>query len=194
MTLIIKEGIGYGVNTGAVFYSDAKPDGSKISATEDTSTSVGSSTWADWGTDNQDPIRMADDIENSGVLSAGIHSKVRMALGKGIEPFLLLNVDQEGNEELEHIVDADIQGWLEKNNSYQYSYKTIYNLLGYGWSATQMILSRDRKQINRIFATDVFDARLKKREPATGIIKEMFLHADWSSVASASDVNLESVS
>lgn len=193
MTLIIKEGIGYGVNTGAVFYSDAKPDGSKISATKDTSTSVGSSTWADWGTDNQDPIRMADDIENSGVLSAGIHSKVRMALGKGIEPFLLLNVDHDGNEELEHIVDTDIQGWLEKNNSYLYSYKTIYNLLAYGWSATQLILSRDRKQINRIFATDVFDARLKKREPATGIIKEMFLHADWSSVASASDANLSKI-
>jgi len=190
MTLIIKDGIGYGVNTGAAFYSDARPDGSKISATKDTSTSVGSSTWADWGTDNKDPIRMADDIENSGVLSAGIHSKVRMALGKGIEPFLLLSVDHEGNEELEHIVDADIQGWLEKNNSYQYSYKTIYNLLGYGWSATQMILSKDRTQINRIFATDVFDARLKKREPATGIIKEMFLHSDWSDVSSDSDNNL----
>lgn len=193
MSLIVKDGIGYGVNTGAVFYSDSRPDGSKLSSTKDTSTNIGSSVWADWGSDNQDPINMANDIENSGVLSAGIDSKVRMAIGKGIEPFLLISVDQDGNEQLEHIVDAEIQGWLEKNNSYLHSYKTIYNILSYGWASTQIILSKDRKQINRIFATDVFDARLEKRERATGIIKTMFLHSDWSTVSTESNSDLAKI-
>ncbi|MCK9402920.1 MAG: hypothetical protein M0Q26_05945 [Chitinophagaceae bacterium] len=179
--LIVKDEIGYGISAEAVFYTDVKTDGAKVSQPADSSTIASSAIWSYWGDDNQEPVRMAEDIENCGVLSAGIDSKVRMAIGKGLEPYLLLSVNK-GEEVLEHVIDAEIQDWLELNKSFQYSYSNIYNFLAYGWGATQIILNKKREKINRIAATDVYTARLEKREASTGIIRNMYLASDWSQI------------
>jgi hypothetical protein len=177
--MVINDGIGFSSNTQAAFYTDTttrrfKPlvDVNNFAATD----------WSPWGDDNQEPDRMKDDIENCGVLSAGILSKVRMAIGNGLYPALVTGIDAAGNEILEWVNDLEINRWLETNKTYLYSYQNIYNMLAYGWGASQIMLDNDRKKINRIKAADVFDARLAKKDPKTGLIDNLYLCSDFGKV------------
>jgi len=183
--LIVKDAIGYGTGTQAVFYTDKSAiDGKKFNTPADSLT-LNSAQWSYWGDNNDEPANIADDIENCGVLSAGIESETRLAMGKGFDPYLLVDKDQDGNETLEWISDPEINDFLELNNSYQYGYRNIYNQLGYGFGATQFILSKNRKKINRILATDIYTARLEKKQ--NGYINNMYLCADWTTAPSAFD-------
>src|SRR6266542_2369365 len=136
--LIVKDAIGYGTGTQAVFYTDKSAiDGKKFNTPSDPYT-LDSSQWSYWGDNNDEPANIADDIENCGVLSAGIESETRLAMGKGFDPYQL----------------------------------------GYGFGATQFILSKNRKKINPILATDIYTARLEKKQ--NGYINNMYLCADWA--------------
>ena len=97
-----------------------------------------------------------------GVLSAGIESEARLAVGKSIDPFLLVDKAQDGTEKLEWVSDAEVNDFLEANESYEHAYRNVYNLLGYGLGATQFLLNANRDKINRIRATDIYQARLAK--------------------------------
>jgi hypothetical protein len=147
--------------------------------------------WALWDSNNLGPQTLRNYIKNIPALGGTLHAKVRMAIGKGLQPFLLTEVDSDGNETLERLVAPEITKWLETNNSYKYSYENIYNLLAYGPAATQIVLSNDRKTINRIKAIDIYTARFKKKN-ANGFIDKIFLHADWANetAVTASDKNL----
>lgn len=184
MSVVVIGEVGYGKKSNAFFYAANAIDGAKISAPADNNILLQNNPWSPWGEDNIEPFRMQDDIEKTGVLSAGIESKVRMALGKGIDVFLLISVDADGNEVLEHVTDTDIQDWLETNQTFIYSYSNIYNILAYGWAASQIILSKDRSQINRISSTDVYSSRLEKRDKSSGIINNIYLSGSWDQVSS----------
>ncbi|HRH59051.1 MAG TPA: hypothetical protein PL045_00665 [Chitinophagaceae bacterium] len=178
--LIIKNGIGYGTFTKAAFYSAANTNaGKKLSVAKD-APDYNAAEWSLWGDNNDEPKKIADDIENCGVLSAGIESEVRLSIGKGVDAYLMVDKDAAGNETLEWLGDSEINDWLEDNNFYKYSYRNVYNLIGYGWGATQFILNGNRNYINRIRATDVYSARLEKRDTKNGIINNLYLSGDWS--------------
>lgn len=181
MSITISGEIGYSTrsNTAYLIPTGTKPDGKRFSepAVRDT---VSSSPWADWGSDNQLPISMAKDIEECGVLNAALDAKARIAVGKGPQPFLVKNIDAEGKEELEYVKDPEIHDWMEMNESYGYSINSCFDLFGYGWNASQIILSRDRSKINRIRRTDIVEARLEKKDKKTGNIANIYLSADWS--------------
>lgn len=174
------EGISLFTNTNAAVYSDVA-DGKKFKQLVDVNPLQNPQPWANWGDDNQEPIRMADDLENCGILNAGVLSKVRMAIGQGIKPKFLIGTNPDGSEQLENCTDKEITTWFELNNTYKYSYLGIYNLLAYGWGATQLMLNAGRNYINRIKATDVYTARLSKE--ASGVINNMYLCSDWTAVS-----------
>ncbi len=178
MSVKVIDSIGYGSTTKAVFYTD-KPDGKKFSVPPDIF-ALSNAIWAWWGDANSDPADMADDIQNVPALSAGVETSARLALGSSIDPYLLLNKDKDGNEDLEWVSDAEINDWLELNDSFNNSYANIYNMLGYGWGASQLILSKDRTKINRIKASDVYQARLQRRDLVTQNINNMYLCSDWN--------------
>lgn len=175
------KGMGFSKTTNALFTTDKEFShvGNTLADQNDMHE------WALWGSGNLEPVTLAALINTVAVLSGTLKSKVRMAIGKGLEPFLLTSVDSEGNEQLEHISDPEITAWLQVNKVYKYSYETIYNLLAYGWAATQIVLSNDRKTINRIKATDTYTARLKKKN-AAGFIETMYMHADWNNMVATS--------
>lgn len=187
--VIIKNGIGYGKSTQAAFVTDEKPF-TKVGDT--LADSNDSNEWALWGTNNLEPKLLKTDIKGVPSLSGTIHSKVRMAIGTGLEAFLLEDVDSESNETLTYLKDTEIQQWLERNKTYKYSLATIYNLLSYGPAATQLIFNNELNYINRIKATDIFTARFKKKNKE-GFIDTMYLHADWENVTGAGDSTLKKV-
>lgn len=184
MSIIVKDNIAYSGNTRAAFLLPAgsQADGKKISVPAERNTS--SLAYADWGANNDLPTKMAKDIEECGILSAGLDMKARIAVGKGLMPFFLLNIDKEGKEDLEPIFDSELNDWFELNNTFDYCINGMYDKFSYGWPATQLMLSRNRKRINRIKRTDVVTARLAKMNKTTGIIENLFLCADWSQTVS----------
>lgn len=134
--------------------------------------------WALWGTDNLLPVQMADHIENCGVLSAALDAKARIAAGKGIQPFLLKNVGNDGKEELEWVNDAEIQEWLEQNSVFDLGLDFSYDRSGYGWRTGSLMLNRKMDKIERVFRKDVYECRLQKKDEK-GIIKNLILCGDW---------------
>lgn len=149
--------------------------------------------WSPWGDGNDLPQQIAKDMEECGVLNAAHDAKARIAVGKGVQPFLLVNVDKDGKEDLEWISDSEIHDWLELNDSFGYSLDSVYNQCAYGFPVSQMILSRDRKKINRIKATDTASVRLAKRDPISGTVDKIFLCDDWSLAAGASSAYVREV-
>jgi hypothetical protein len=188
--IIISNGIGFSSNNATAFYTDTGaasfknlPDINIFSGTE----------WSPWGDDNQEPERMKDDIENCGVLGAGIQSKVRMAVGNGIYAALVVDTDSDGNETLEWVNDAEINNWLEFNNSFLYSISNIYNILGYGWGCTQLMLNKGRNYINKIRPTDTFTVRLEKKNLSSNTIDNIYLCSDFSQVATFDEKKVRKV-
>jgi hypothetical protein len=134
--------------------------------------------YAYWGSNNDLPIKMAEDIEGCGVLDAGLDAKARIAVGKGPKPFLLLDVDKEGKEDLEAVLDREIGDWMDTNDSFSLSINSMFDKLAYGWNAYQLLLSRNRERINRVFRTDIYQCRLEKMDK-NGFINNLYIGSDW---------------
>ncbi|MDP9231002.1 MAG: hypothetical protein M3O67_10095 [Bacteroidota bacterium] len=183
MSTFIKDEIGFAVNTKTAFYTDS---GKTITTTKDSPFSLSTADWFYWGDNNDEPALIADDIENCPVLSAGVEAEARLAVGRGIDAFLMVDKKPDGTEELEWVSDSEVLDFLEDNCSFENSYRNIYNMLGYGLGATQFILSKNRKRINRISVTDVYKLRLEKRDKY-GDINNMFLCGDWQNASGKVD-------
>lgn len=179
MSVVMSGGIGYSSRSRAAYTmsgTSVNQDGSLYSVPKERSQD--NTLWAKWGHDNLLPNRMADDIEKCGVLSAGLDAKARIACGRGILPFFLVNVDKEGKEELQYCNDSEIHDWLELNDAFTLTYDRCYDKYGYGWSPLQLLLNRGRTKINRIKRTDVVETRLEKKNN-WGIVNNLYLCANW---------------
>lgn len=178
MSITLIDGIGYSNRTNAAYVipTGGATDAKKFSVPAERK--FDPSPWALWGTANDLPVKMAEDIEACGVLSAALDAKPRIAIGKGIQPFLITGVDGEGKETLEYVNDSEIHDWLENNDHFSYSINSMYDCCGYGWGVSQLLLSRNRRKINRIKRTDVVQARLEKKD-TNGVINNVYLSADW---------------
>lgn len=179
MSVTLIDGIGYSNRTKAAYMA---PTGGNVDGKTTISTppdkKEDSYAYAPWGSNNDLPIKMGQDVEGCGVLSAGLDAKIRIAIGKGPMPFLLVNIDKDGKEDLEYVNDSEISDWQEYNDSFSFSMNSMFDKSSYGWNVCQLLLSRDRKMINRIFRTDVVQARLEKRDNI-GYINNLYLSADW---------------
>jgi hypothetical protein len=171
--IVTSGGIAYGKQSQAVFVPASTPD--DIASTIISPTNA----WASWGATNLQPVLYAADIENVPSLTGPIETKARMAIGRGFLPFVITNVQADGTEEVEFINDPDILAWLENNNDFLHGWQNVYNMLAYGWGATQIVMSKDGRLINRIKATDVYQARLKKLNSQKQI-ESLYLYGDWS--------------
>jgi hypothetical protein len=176
-SVIVSGGIAYGTKSQSAFYNSANEGSTPSDVTTLTQNSQGD--WAYWGDNNLDPVAYAADIEACGVLNAAIETKARMAIGRGFLPFILTDVQPDGTEVVKYVNDPEILKWLELNEDFLHGWKNIRNLVGYGWGSTQCVMSKDKKTINRIKATDVYQARLKKFNKKNQI-ESLFLYGDWT--------------
>lgn len=180
--LIVQDEIGFGTYTKAAFYSEP----SALTASKD-SDLLNSSEWSPWGCNNDEPSFIANDIENCGVLSSAVEAEARLAVGNCIDAFLLVDKKSDGTETLDWVSDSEVQDFFEANQAFEYSYRNIYNMVGYGWAATQFLLNAKRDKINRIHAIDVYEARLAKRDKKSGLMSSLFMCNDWQNPPSKFD-------
>lgn len=178
--------ISFGAKSGAVFMSSA--DGAGGVSTDSFNQSSTSPVLptpflgtfvSPWGELNQEPYRIGDDIRNTGVLAAALDAKARIGNGKGMQPFLLRNIDKDGNEDLEWVDDEEVHDWLEENESFEFGYDSSYDKHAYGWSCGSYVLNRGKNKIARVRRHDVFEARLDKKDRRTRRINNLYLCADW---------------
>src|SRR4051812_2110654 len=100
--VIIKDGIGYAKLNAAVYYTDTETK-SPFTQAKDIAPVMSAVEWAYWGDNNDEPSLIAADIEGCGVLSAAVDSEARLAVGRGLDPYLLIDKDSEGDETLEWV-------------------------------------------------------------------------------------------
>lgn len=142
-----------------------------------------------WGVSNEMPWEIADDIRNCGVLAASLDAKARIGNGKGMQPFLLYNIDKDGAEQLEWVDDDQVQDWLEMNESFEFGYDSSYDKHAYGWTCGSYVMNLGKTEITRVKRHDVFEARLEKKDPKTRLIPNLYLCGDWRSSGTAYDAN-----
>lgn len=174
----IVNGIGY--SSKAIFMGNGMVDGAAPAVTGQTQKDkLSQGPWALWGNDNRLPITLADHIENCGVLSAALDAKARIATGKGVQPFIIENVLPDGTEELKWVDDAEIHDWLESNQLFDKQLDFSFDRNAYGWRCGSYTLSVNRDKITRINRKDVYECRLQKKSPNTGLINNIYMSADW---------------
>lgn len=172
--IFIEDMKGYGLDGSAPKAANPKPDLSQWP-------------WAPWGIDgdNSFPEEIRKWIEECGILNAAINAKATMAVGRGLQPFLLTNIDSDGNEELSWLNDDEILTWLNQNNMTEKALDFAYDEIAYGWRTGTFMLNKDRTRINKILRKDVFTARLKKMDPEAKDperVETLFLSNDWGNV------------
>ncbi len=144
--------------------------------------------YAPWGSSNQQPKDMAALIEKCGVLNAALDAKARISVGKGIQPFLLTDVDSEGKETLQWVNDPEIQDWLEDNDLFNTMLDLSYDENAYGWSAGSLLMNKARNKINKLLRKDVYECRLERKDPKTLQINHLMLSAEWSGLGGETEV------
>lgn len=185
MSVEMKAGIGY--SSRAIFLSEALDPAineAPVSSTLLDQNAV--SPWAPWGQDNNLPKTLADHIENCGVLSAAIDAKARISVGKGLQPFILENIANDGTEELKWLNDAEILDFLEDNNLFEKMLDFSFDKNGYGWRAGSFILNPKRDKIARITRKDIYEVRLEKKAKS-GFIENIYLSGNWGQFSTGFD-------
>jgi hypothetical protein len=185
----IINGIGYSFRPNAVFVT-ALP-GYGPDAGEDTTAAppldLTAWPWSPWGSQSNNllPAEMAKYIEECGILNAALNAKSIMSVGKGIQPYLLKDIDADGNEDLLWLNDDEILSWVEDNGLFEKTLDFAYDRIAYGWRAGTFILNRERNKINRVIRKDVYDCRLQKKDPMSkdpDLIRNLYLCSNWDKV------------
>lgn len=188
MAVIIKNGIGVSTRSGALMMTKGVAsigeDGALFKAPPIANQS--GAEWSPWGDNNLLPVEMADHIENCGVLNAALDAKARIGVGKGLQPFLLMNVTNDGKEELDWVSDAEIQDWMEANDLFDFAFDSSYDVNAFGWSCATVIQHKSRSHITRIKRKDIVGVRLQKKK-ANGFIENIYECNDWKQAGNAFD-------
>jgi hypothetical protein len=141
--------------------------------------------WALWGKNNLLPQEMLHDIETTGILSAILDGKARLATCQGIVPVII--GESGGQKIIEKVVlDAEINDFLELNNHFIQTYGLIRDSLGFGRPLARIGLTKKGDKIATYQRDDITETRLQKKN-AKGIIENVFYSACWNLVRGADD-------
>lgn len=133
--------------------------------------------WALWGTDNQLPTRMIQDIETCGILNAIIDGKARLALCEGIVP-VYMKYDGKARVIDRLCDDAEIVNFLEDNNQFTHTFGWMKDLCGFGDAAARLMLNNDKNKVVLFQRDDITEVRYQKKDK-NGIIQKLYYSAQW---------------
>lgn len=141
---------------------------------------------ASWGSNNLLPYEMIADVENTGVLSGAIEMKARIAIGNGPKVCKVVNIDANGNEELEFVNDQMLEDWMELSNFHVDSYSLAKDLLSTGNPFDQLVLNKDRNFIAAFQRIDPSECRFSKMK--NGHSEFIYTSSDWAKYHNTSNV------
>lgn len=194
MSVTIKNGIGYGVESGAMFFdvmamsADTKP---LAQTTLDKTTNI-IGPWAPWGTNNRLPLEMLDDIENCGILFSIIDQQARFALGEGVM-WAYTKRDAKGKTEIVEFADIpEIDDFMEANDHYQQELALIKDMRAYNNGVVRFGLNLGRDKIELFQRDDVTEMRYEQLNKQ-GRSDNIFLCAEWDKIIGKDDKRILTV-
>lgn len=181
MSVSLIGGVGYSskANGSALYFTDDVAASESPLTTEEKSTD-----WSPWGTNNLLPKEFAEDIEGTGVLQAANEAKSRIAVGKGLQPFLLKGVEPDGKEILDFCFDNELLDWRDANNLDAFAFDKTFDRCAYGWNCSKIVFNKGNTYINRLFRHDVYEARLAVKNDKFRI-PYLYLSADWANTGNS---------
>jgi hypothetical protein len=194
MSVTIKNGIGYGVESGAMFFDvmAMSADTNPLAQTTLNKTTNIIGPWAPWGANNLLPFEMLDDIENCGILFSIIDQQARFALGEGVM-WAYTKRDTKGKKEIVEFADiAEIDEFMEANDSYQQELALIKDMRAYNNAVVRFGLNLGRDKIELFQRDDVTEMRYEQLN-AAGLSENIFLCAEWNKVLGKDDTRILTV-
>lgn len=189
----IKNGIGFGNSKNVAFLDLSGYPNSSAKAASSTDTSapkaeklskdeLTGTPWAPWGKDNLLPHHMTCDIEECGVLNAGIDGKARFGLGYGPKPFFVKGWEPDKGELLEPCLDPEVLDWAEENDLMDSSLGWFKDSIGMGNDVARFKFTNNGEKLGLCWRHDVTEMRLEKQDD-NGIINNAYFCAEWENIA-----------
>jgi hypothetical protein len=189
MSVKFSNGIGYGSKSRAAFFdmSMAVPGAATFQPSRPISQTPIDETdkvtpWAKWGKDNKLPLRMTEDIDNTGILNSIIDGKARFAICNGILP-ALVHYEKNGMMVIDEILmKPEIDDFLEDNNHFFHTFGWMKDQCGFGNGMGRIMLNKGRDKITSFQRDDVSEMRYEKQDPKSGRINRVYLSAHWDKI------------
>jgi hypothetical protein len=172
----------FDIKAVAAFGDTETPADTRPDETIDTQSDIIGSTaikYSPWGTDNMQPKRLLDDIKACGVLNGGIHAKIRLGIGRGVEPMLLKMRTGDGKEELEPVMDAEIEEWMEENDLQTSAYGWFLDLTGLGQDIARLKYNKGGTKIGLCRRHDVSEMRYQVKN-TKGQLSKVYLSGSFN--------------
>lgn len=194
MSVTIKNGIGYGLESGAMFFDVMAMDAlaKPLAQTTLSKTTNIIGPWSPWGTNNLLPIEMLDDIKNCGILFSIIDQQARFALGEGVM-WAYTRRDNKGKMIIEEFADiAEIDDFMEANDHYTQELGLIKDMRAFNNGLVRFGLNLGRDKIELFQRDDVTEMRYEQLNEQ-GISNNVYLCAEWNNIIGRGDSRILTV-
>ncbi len=124
-----------------------KPKVSEQTEITDDKLSVGDITLAAWGPNNDFPKTAYDTIRSVGVLNTGLKFIRNLTIGQGIFPCTVNGYDDDGNELLQVVNDAEVVAFCNSRMVRRYLEKSLRDYLKFGIGNVQLVPNADGSQM-----------------------------------------------
>ncbi|RYD82922.1 MAG: hypothetical protein EOP53_02310 [Sphingobacteriales bacterium] len=140
-----------------------------------------------WGDNNQWPQEADKIIKSNDILSRGMIERTAMHAGKKVDYFYEV-IDNTGKRHIELAIIPEIDDWFDLNliNSHYYP-QACADYEQYKLNFPELILSANRKQVNRIFHNKIASSRLEMQNASSKKIENLYYCHFWANSPTKND-------
>jgi len=131
-----------------------------------------------WGDGNSMPVEILKEIRADSSIEQIIRWKANIAVRRGLVAMQVTDHDDQGNEVLKYIKDAEIQEFYSNKRFKRWHLESFLDLYSFQNAGSELILSKDRSKILQLVHQEVMYSRFEERQ-ADGSIKNVVLSGDF---------------
>src|SRR3990167_1866122 len=138
----------------------------------------GSRKIAYWGDDNLFPQTVIEECSKNTLIPTTLDWKARALYGGGVMTGKT-TYDAKGEEIFTPEIFPVVRDFFKRSNLKRYFIEGCFDFYWFQNVFPEMILSRDRKEIVSMVAQETTYCRWEKQNPATGLIENCYINANW---------------
>ncbi len=129
--------------------------------------------YVQWGDDNCYPDGAEAVIESTSVLKTGLNYKVRCCYGQGVVPVRVVGFDDNNNEVLKPVNDADVLSYLRGLPFRNFHTAAFRDLIKFGNCFPLLVFNNAGDKIVRVEILNARHCRISKNK------KKLLVYGDW---------------
>ncbi|QNF34361.1 hypothetical protein HUW51_17125 [Adhaeribacter swui] len=179
MAFSSRSGVMMKTNTG---FSGTKSSEAGAVPTTSVQKNEGSSAIEFWGDDNLFPQNVRKEVEKNTILPTVLQRRAEFWYGGGIVYGTLEGYDAKNNEIFRRAQPGqfpDVDLFYQRSKINRYAFEGFMDLSWWANTFPELILSRDRKKINKITIQEAPYCRYSKADKSTGAFKYVYVNANW---------------